>query len=138
LQRCIDSILAQSFTDFECILVNDGSSDKSPEICDEYAKTYATIPEWVYLLGHAEYVISNSYHCTIFSLFFGEIFGVIPLWGKNTRFDSIFQLFGIENRFMNLDFSIMDKDIDWQSVSDTFLNIRNDCRLSEIISGKDG
>ena len=37
LHRCIDSILAQSFTDFELLLVNDGSKDKSGEICDEYA-----------------------------------------------------------------------------------------------------
>lgn len=37
LHRCIDSILAQSFTDFELLLINDGSRDKSGKICDEYA-----------------------------------------------------------------------------------------------------
>ena len=37
LQRCIDSILGQTFSDFECILVDDGSPDHSPNICDEYA-----------------------------------------------------------------------------------------------------
>lgn len=35
---CVDSILGQSFKDFEVILVDDGSPDKSPEICDEYAQ----------------------------------------------------------------------------------------------------
>lgn len=37
LHRCIDSILAQTFTDFELLLVNDGSKDNSGKICDEYA-----------------------------------------------------------------------------------------------------
>ena len=37
LHRCIDSILAQTYTDFELLLINDGSTDKSGAICDEYA-----------------------------------------------------------------------------------------------------
>ena len=37
LRRCVDSILAQTMTDFEVLLINDGSPDKSGEICDEYA-----------------------------------------------------------------------------------------------------
>lgn len=37
LHRCVDSILAQSYTDFELLLINDGSPDNSGAICDEYA-----------------------------------------------------------------------------------------------------
>lgn len=37
ISRCIESILAQSFTDFELILVDDGSPDRSGEICEQYA-----------------------------------------------------------------------------------------------------
>ena len=38
LRRCVDSILAQTFTDFELILVDDGSPDNCGAICDEYAQ----------------------------------------------------------------------------------------------------
>lgn len=38
LRRCLDSIRAQTFTDFECICVDDGSSDGSGKILDEYAE----------------------------------------------------------------------------------------------------
>ena len=37
LRRCLDSIVAQTFTDWECILIDDGSPDASGKICDEYA-----------------------------------------------------------------------------------------------------
>lgn len=37
LSRCLDSIINQTFTNFEVILINDGSKDNSGKICDEYA-----------------------------------------------------------------------------------------------------
>lgn len=37
LRQCLDSVLSQSFSDWECILVDDGSSDGSAQICDEFA-----------------------------------------------------------------------------------------------------
>lgn len=39
LDRCIGSILSQDFTSYEVILVDDGSSDSSPMICDRYSAT---------------------------------------------------------------------------------------------------
>ena len=43
IHKCIDSILNQTFTDFELILVDDGSPDNCGKICDEYAKRDARI-----------------------------------------------------------------------------------------------
>ncbi|MGI5872513.1 MAG: glycosyltransferase family 2 protein [Bacillota bacterium] len=38
LRQCVDSILSQTFSDFELILVDDGSPDTCPKICDEYVE----------------------------------------------------------------------------------------------------
>lgn len=38
LRKCVDSLLAQDYDDYEIILVDDGSTDDSPQICDEYAR----------------------------------------------------------------------------------------------------
>ena len=38
LKRCVESIIAQSYKNIEIILVNDGSEDKSRELCDEFAR----------------------------------------------------------------------------------------------------
>ena len=38
LRTCFDSILAQTYTNFELLAIDDGSTDESPAICDEYAE----------------------------------------------------------------------------------------------------
>ena len=43
LAYCVESILSQTFKDFELILVDDGSKDNSAVICDDYAKQYMNI-----------------------------------------------------------------------------------------------
>lgn len=43
LVRCIDSIIGQSYCNVEILLIDDGSSDSSPEICDQYALKDARI-----------------------------------------------------------------------------------------------
>lgn len=43
LRRCIDSITAQTYENTEIILVDDGSTDTSPQICEEYSKKDARI-----------------------------------------------------------------------------------------------
>ncbi len=43
LKRCVDSILSQDYPDFELFLMDDGSSDRSGEICDFYAEKDARV-----------------------------------------------------------------------------------------------
>ncbi len=43
LQICLESILKQTYSNLEIILINDGSSDNSPNICDDYSRKDARI-----------------------------------------------------------------------------------------------
>ena len=43
LERCVESILHQTYTNFELILINDGSTDSSGQICDQLAHQYENI-----------------------------------------------------------------------------------------------
>ncbi|MBR4560852.1 MAG: glycosyltransferase [Bacteroidales bacterium] len=43
LRKCVDSLLAQDYSDYEIILVDDGSTDSCPAMCDEYASHYPNI-----------------------------------------------------------------------------------------------
>ena len=71
---------------------------------DRYMKTYASIEQWLFLLANAEYVITNSYHCAVFSTIFNKKYGVLLLKGSNesmnTRLDSLWEVFEIEKRIL--------------------------------------
>jgi hypothetical protein len=81
---------------------------------DKYPKVFATIPQWLYLIDNAEYVITNSFHCCVFSILFDKQFAALALNGKNagmnSRLDSLFKRCQIEPRLIiENDFSILDK-----------------------------
>lgn len=57
LRECLDSILAQTFRDYELIIVNDGSPDKCGDICDEYARNY---PEKLHVIHKTNGGLSSA------------------------------------------------------------------------------
>lgn len=72
---------------------------------DNIEKSYPTVIEWLWLIDHAEYVITNSFHCMIFSILFHKQFYAIRLKGysigMNTRIDNLFENYDIpESRYL--------------------------------------
>jgi hypothetical protein len=105
---------------------------------DKYPKTYATIPQWLYLVDHAAYVVTNSFHCGVFSMLFGKKFGVVPLSGEasgmNGRFASLFARFGIAPRFVTAgDISALENPLDEAAVGERLRRLREERGLLERI-----
>lgn len=92
-------------------------------VVDRREKWFATIPEWLFLVDHAEYVVTNSFHCCVFSVLFEKRFAVIPLkgaaGGMNARMDSLFELFRMKPRWLRGDFAVLDLALDTRA-PDTF------------------
>jgi hypothetical protein len=82
-----------------CLITNSGL------IQHIYKETFATIPEWLCLIDNAEYVITDSYHGSVFSIIFGKPFGIIPYQDceNDIRLNDLFKRF-------NLRFPLLDND----------------------------
>lgn len=69
---------------------------------DTYEKTYATIGEWLGYLSKADLVITNSFHCIVFSLIYNRQFVSLPLSGgfekMNGRLDDLLGKIGLTDR----------------------------------------
>jgi hypothetical protein len=107
---------------------------------DKYKKIYPSIPQWIYLIENAEYVITHSYHCSIFCLHFHKKFAVIPQIGQystqNSRLESLFKLFNMKSRFINDSIDIVDAEINWDSIMKIFSSIRAMDELLKNIENK--
>jgi glycosyltransferase involved in cell wall biosynthesis len=57
LNRCIDSVLQNDFKDIEILLLNDGSTDNSPEISNSYASAY---PDIVRVIAHPNMGVART------------------------------------------------------------------------------
>lgn len=111
-----------------------GNTDKSDSMQKD-----VSIEEWLYLIDNSKYVITNSFHCCLFSMVFHVPFGVIPLEGKmerlNERMYSLFRSLEIEDRFIyhhNYDF--VKNSIDYRSFDKNLMKIRDGNNFSEILN----
>lgn len=80
---------------------------------DRREKFYATVPEWLYLIDNAQYVITNSFHGCVFSTIFKKRYAAIRLCKDaehlNDRFYGLFEYCGMKERFLDEnDFSVLD------------------------------
>jgi len=60
LKKCIDSVISEALSDYEIILVNDGSTDSSPEICQSYAEAY---PELIRFISKENGGLGSARNC---------------------------------------------------------------------------
>lgn len=87
---------------------------------DDYEKEYPTIPEWLSLVKNAEYVFTNSFHGTAFSIIFHKKFLTFPLIGiferMNHRIYSILEKYHLDSRIYDGDINIISNNIDYTEV----------------------
>ena len=118
LNKCIDSILSQSYENFEVILVNDGSTDKSKDICDQYSKEDKRV---------------KVFHNKNKGLSYSRNFGVKNSNGKYVMFvdsDDFISDINIIDKFIN----ILEKDkSDFIYTSYCRFNDENEYEITEIL-----
>lgn len=85
---------------------------------DKFSKSYLTIPQWIDSIRHAKLVITNSFHCVVFSLILHRPFLFIPLaagYGRmNDRLIDILKKCNLLDRIFNGDFSKVLEPIDFE------------------------
>lgn len=88
---------------------------------DKYEKIYPNLMQWLELVDHAKYIITNSFHCCVFSVIFKKQFISIPISGRdsgmNDRLKSLFKLCEMKPRILDInqhsyDFSILNEQYD--------------------------
>ncbi len=90
---------------------------------DSYPKTYPTIPQWLGLIAGAEYVITNSFHGTVFSIIFNKQFAVALLSGgtktkvMNERIDTLLTMTELDGRTLKNNIYAIERPIDYESVN---------------------
>ena len=109
---------------------------------DKYPKVYPSIEEWLGYICQAEYVITNSFHGTVFSILFNRYFLTIPLIGHsakmNSRITTLFKTYNMENRFFDNNIDNIKIPINYNRINILLKNQRNNALnlLNNILNKK--
>lgn len=123
LSRCIESVLNQDKTELEILLINDGSTDSSGLICDEYAKNYDRIKvfhqdncgvssarnkgiekatgEWICFVDADDWIESNSLEKILNVIDFKETDYIIARSHKNLNGQAKTERYPFSNKLLN-------------------------------------
>ena len=78
---------------------------------DEFEKIYPTVEEWIALIRDAKYVVTNSFHGTVFALIFGKPFLTFPIIGKsanmNSRIETLLGKYKMKDRIFTGNLSML-------------------------------
>lgn len=105
------------------------------EIIPGYRGNLKTIPEWIYSIKNANYVITSSFHGMLFSIIFNTPFLVIPLKGVfskgNTRIYDFLKKLDLQNRVIenqNEITKILDSTINWEETNKKLKKLKNESK----------
>lgn len=121
--RTLKSFAAQNGLDMVYVSANE------MQRINFYKKVYPTISEWLGLFDCAEYVVTNSFHGTVFSLIFNKNFLFVPQCGKfqnqNGRIGSLLDCFGLADRiFTGRGFENLMNPVGWGLINAMLAEIR--------------
>lgn len=105
---------------------------------DKFSKMEATIEEWLSLMANADYVITNSFHGTIFAMQFHKKFMVYPVKGvvkkMNDRLTTLLNPLGLSGRIYQGNISPLDREIDYKAV---FEHLDRDTDIAQNLLAKE-
>ena len=90
---------------------------------EEFVTIYPTLPEWLSLIANAEYILTNSFHGTVFSVIFNKRFGFYPQTPRidnanpSIRMDEFLHKLKLTERIITTDLQILDNPIDYQHIN---------------------
>lgn len=102
---------------------------------DKFKKIEPTIGEWLSLIAHCDYFLTNSFHGTVFGLQFNKPFMVYPVEGvavkMNNRLTTLLTPLGLTDHIYRESLSPLDSEINYRTVSDIIMN--NADRAKELL-----